>query len=262
MNKKFIILAGTRKTDYEEEYLKYYKSNDQQTNSTDRWENYLGVSKHLIPIKGESLIHRTQRLLKENGALDILVKCDENNKESYLIEGSKFINPQIDKSLAYPDYELFLCNSFFNEDGHTIILFGDIYYSQKIIKHLVLNESKSWHYYARKRFSEITGSIYGEHFGWHFHNSQIKKLLNAGDRACKETIDLVKRSGNGELVSGQEWNMQDSASITYRILCGLNIFDPNSTEDFHWVEWDDETEDFDYPIDWDRWSTRLPHLAF
>ena len=261
MNKRFIILAGTRKTDYEEHYLKYYKDNKTK-NSTDRWKSYLGVSKHLIPIKGEALIHRTQRLLKENGASEILVKCDKTDEERYLIEGSKFINPEINNSFAYPDYELFLCNSYFNQDGHTIILFGDVYYSEKIIKHLIFNQSKSWHYYARKRFSEITGSIYGEHFGWHFHSSQNKKLLEAGHKACEITLDLVKRSENGERISRQEWNMQDSASITYRVLCNLNVLDPYSTEYFHWVEWDDETEDFDYPIDWERWSNNLPNLAF
>jgi choline kinase len=261
MNKRFIILAGTRQTDYESNYLKYYKDNGRK-NSTDRWENYLNVSKHMIPIKGEPLIHRTQRILKEAGADEIFVKCDKESKDLYLINDSKFIDPPLSTDFSYPDYELFLCKDHYNSNGITVLLFGDVYYTKDIIDHIINNDSKSWHYYARKRFSEITGSVYGEHFGWYFHDSQIQKLLTAGEKACEITKDFVYRSENGESISRQEWNMQDSASITYRVLCNLNILDPYDTEDFHWIEWDDETDDFDYPSDWDTWSSRLPHLAY
>jgi choline kinase len=261
MNKRFIILAGTRQTDHESNYLKYYKDNGRK-NSTDRWENYLNVSKHMIPIKGEPLIHRTQRILKECGADEIVIKCDKKDKDLYLINNSKFMDPPLNTNFSYPDYELFLCHEYYNKSGITILLFGDVYYTESIVKDMISRNSTNWHYYARKRFSEITGSIYGEHFGWYFHDSQIQKLLTAGEKACEITKDLVHRSENNENISRQQWNMQDSASITYRILCNLNPLNPYQNEGYHWIEWDDETEDFDYPSDWERWSSRLPHLAY
>lgn len=48
-----------------------------------RWNNYLGVPKHLIPIDDEPLIHRTVRLLKENGFDDIVIIGD------YQVDGTR-----------------------------------------------------------------------------------------------------------------------------------------------------------------------------
>lgn len=38
-----------------------------------RWNNFLGVPKHLIEINGETLLERTTRLLKENGVDDFVI---------------------------------------------------------------------------------------------------------------------------------------------------------------------------------------------
>jgi hypothetical protein len=260
MNKRFIILAGKREIDHPDNYIKYY--NDLPDDKIiDRWNEYLGVPKHMLPIKGEPLIHRTQRILKDHGAKDILVKCDKKNKEKYLIDGSKWVMPlEIDH--MYPDYEFVNCGPYISRNGITIILFGDVYYSESILKHMLVNTSNSWHFYARKRFSEITGSIYGEHFAWYFHSDHLEDLFQAGDLACLTTKELVDLSNNGIFTSRTRWIMQDSAAMTYRIMCGLDVKDPYANEDYHWIEWDDETEDFDKPEDWIKWSQRLPDLAF
>ena len=38
-----------------------------------RWNNYIGIPKHLIEINGEPILARTVRLLKENGIDDIVI---------------------------------------------------------------------------------------------------------------------------------------------------------------------------------------------
>jgi len=38
-----------------------------------RWNNYLGIPKHLVEINGEPIIKRTVRLLKENGVNNIII---------------------------------------------------------------------------------------------------------------------------------------------------------------------------------------------
>lgn len=243
MNKRFVILATHRDM------------------PGDRWNNYLGVTKYMIPIKGEPLIHRTQRILLQNGMNDILVKCNKSDRDSYILNGCKWVMP-IKPNHMYPDYEFVNCGPYISRNGITIILFADVYYSEAILKHMCENTSTSWHYYARKRFSEITGSIYGEHFAWYMHSDHLEDLFQAGELACITTKDLVDLSNSGITVSRTNWIMQDSAAMTYRIMCGLDVKDPYANEDYHWIEWDDETEDFDFPQDWDRWSKKLPHLAF
>jgi CTP:phosphocholine cytidylyltransferase-like protein len=261
MNKKYLILAGNRHFDDEDLYVKTYgKVTD--FNYPNRWDNYLGVPKHLIPIKGEPLIHRTQRLLIENGAKDIFVTCNKENFSTYLIEGCTPLESISNKNLNYPDHEFFSTKDLINKDGITVILYGDIYFSESIIKDIVSKQEKDWYYYGRRISSQITGKIYGEHFSWYFHSDFIPELLDSAYKACEITEDLVKKySTNPELIK-YPWTMEESSKMTYRVMAKLDTLDPHEVEDTHWIEWDDETEDFDYPIDWDNWSRLLPHLAY
>jgi len=259
MDKKFIILAGDRNLDNIDEYIKIYKE-IYPLNQPDRWNNYLGVPKHLIPIKGEPLIHRTQRLLLQNNADNVWVSCNKRNVDSYIIPGCNWAETVFDKDSLYPDHEFSSTEGMSNESGITIQLYGDIYYTEELIKHLINNQSKDWHFYARWRNSEITKKIYGEMFAWYYNHTHINKLKQSAELASKLTKEYVEKYKNGEM--GYPWIMEESSKMTYRIMAGLDTEDPHLKENFNWVEWDDETEDFDYPNDWDLWSKNLPHLAF
>lgn len=259
MNKKYIILAGDRQLDNEEHYFKHY-SKKLNVGYPDRWSNYLGVSKHLIPIKGEPLIHRTQRILLENGASNVWVSCNKRNIDSYVIPGCNWVETVFDKDSLYPDHEFSSTKGMSNENGITIQLYGDIYYTEEIIKHLINNKSEDWHYYARWRGSDITGKVYGEMFAWYYHISNLQKLNESSIKAIELTKQFIKDYENG--TTSYPWIMEESSKMTYRIMAGLDPEDPHAIEKSKWVQWDDETEDFDYPIDWDLWSKNLPHLAY
>jgi len=259
MNKKFIISAGDRHLDIQENYSKYYKTQS-TIGSPNRWGNYLGVPKHLIPIKGEPLIHRTQRLLLENGASNIWVSCNKQNFDSYVIDGCNAIETNFEASALYPDHEFMHIKGMENKDGVTVQLFGDVYYTEELIKHVIENKSEDWHYYGRKMSSQITKKIYGEHFVWYYHISKLKKLIESSTKACEITKKFIEDYENK--INPYPWIMEESSKMAYRIMAGLDPEDPHATENFHWVEWNDETEDFDYPIDWDNWSKSLPHLAY
>lgn len=259
MNKKYIILAGDRQLDNEENYFKHYNKK-LDVGYPDRWSNYLGVAKHLIPIKGEPLIHRTQRILLENGASNIWVSCNKRNINSYIIPGCNWAETVVDKDSLYPDHEFSSTKGMSNEDGITIQLYGDIYYTEELIKHLINNNSEDWHFYARWKGSDITGKVYGEMFAWYYHISKLQELTDSSIKAIELTKKFIKDYENG--TTPYPWIMEESSKMTYRIMAGLDPEDSHATEKIKWVEWDDETEDFDYPIDWDLWSKRLPHLAF
>lgn len=259
MNKKYIISAGDRQLDYEEQYFKYY-TRKLEIGYPDRWANHLGVPKHLIPIKGEPLIHRTQRLLLENGATNIWVSCNKKNFESYVIPGCNPVETYFDRESLYPDHEFMSTKGMENKDGVTVQLFGDVYYTEELIKHIIQNPSEDWHYYARRISSQITGKIYGEHFIWYYHISKLPRLIESSIKAAELTKKFIKDYEQG--VTPYPWIMEESSKMAYRIMAGLDPEDPHAIEKFNWIEWDDETEDFDYPIDWQLWSKRLPHLAY
>lgn len=89
-----------------------------------RWNNYLGVPKHLIEINGETLLGRTTRLLKENGIEDyVITGSDERYKEyGKVIEQSKH-DCEVDR---------------FEEVAEPVCyLYGDVYYSEAAIKRVI-----------------------------------------------------------------------------------------------------------------------------
>lgn len=257
--KKFIIQAGSRTIDKNDTYLNYYKGLDYDAG--DRWNNYLGVKKHMIPIKGEPLIHRTQRILLENGATNVVVKCNKEDIDKYVIDGAVGIeNPEIKH--FYPDHEFINSMPLLNQDGVTVLLWGDTYYSENIIKNICNNTSENWHYYARRRHSEITGKVCGEPYAWYFHDHHITDMLKSAEKSALITSQLIAEEGGNNPVANYGWKMEDTSKMTYRIMSNLDPEDPHEVESFHWIEWNDETEDFDYPEHWDNWSKRLPHLAY
>lgn len=253
-------MAGDRNQDKEEFYFSIYKTK-QEHNYPNRWNNHLGVPKHLIPIKGEPLIHRTQRLLAQYGATNIEIKCNPDNFSKYLLPGSVGTAGLKNNSI-YDDHEFFSAAGLFNDNGITVMLFGDIYYSESLIKYMVENDSEDWFYYGRQISSVITGKEYGEHWGWHFHTKHIQPLTNCAERACAVAKQLIKQYEEDPEGTKYPWTMEETSKMCYRAMANIDLMDPHLIEDKHWIEWDDETEDFDYPEDWDKWAKNLPHLAY
>ena len=94
-----------------------------------RWNNYLGVPKHLIEINGETLLARTTRLLKENNITDYVITCSDPRYAQY---GPTI--PQTDHDCEIDRFEESVI------DGPVCYLYGDVYYSEDAIK-TIINES-------------------------------------------------------------------------------------------------------------------------
>lgn len=94
-----------------------------------RWNNYLGVPKHLIEINGETLLGRTTRLLKENNITDYVITCSDSRYAQY---GPTI--PQTDHDCEIDRFEESVI------DGPVCYLYGDVYYSEDAIK-TIINES-------------------------------------------------------------------------------------------------------------------------
>lgn len=91
-----------------------------------RWNNFLGVPKHLIEINGETLLGRTTRLLKENGVTDYIITCADPRYNLYgpTIAQSKY-DCEIDRFEEYPTNDS-IC-----------YLYGDVYYTENAIRTIV-----------------------------------------------------------------------------------------------------------------------------
>lgn len=91
-----------------------------------RWNNYLGIPKHLIEINGETLLGRTTRLLKENGINDYVITSNDPRYAQY---------GQIIAQTHY-DCEIDRFEEIITEDS-ICYLYGDVYYTENAIKTIV-----------------------------------------------------------------------------------------------------------------------------
>ena len=91
-----------------------------------RWNNYLGIPKHLIKINGEPLLGRTTRLLKENKVTDYYITGEDERYSQY----GTLIN-QTDKDCDIDRFEESIV------DGDVCYLYGDVYYTDDAIKKIV-----------------------------------------------------------------------------------------------------------------------------
>ena len=88
-----------------------------------RWNNYLGIPKHLVKINGETLLGRTTRLLKENN-VDYVITAHDKRYKKY----GKVI-PQTNNDCEIDRFE--------TSDESVCYLYGDVYYSEKAIKTII-----------------------------------------------------------------------------------------------------------------------------
>jgi hypothetical protein len=208
-----------------------------------RWQNHLGVRKHLIPIHGEPLIHRTQRLFAERGISDIRVVCSLELAADYVTEvGTHEPLAQVDRAWVQEQES---SRRAWNGDGRTIIVYGDVYYSHDLVDSIAHDNGEPWRVFARWGASAITGKGYGEMFAWSFNAYAHRTLDNARNRAI-----AAKEAGRWWRCLGWE---------VYREAVGIPIRE-HERDDVHGFEWSDVTDDFDYPEDWDRWSRLNPGL--
>lgn len=94
-----------------------------------RWNNYLGVPKHLIEINGETLLGRTTRLLKENGINNYVITGTD---ERYLQFGELISQTNNDCEIDRFEESII--------DGLVCYLYGDVYYTDEAIKTIIQTE--------------------------------------------------------------------------------------------------------------------------
>ncbi|MDV7341014.1 NTP transferase domain-containing protein [Terasakiella sp. A23] len=151
-----------------------------------RWHQSPHMPKQLVMLGGEALLHRSVRLLKENGVSQItVVALDERLR----VEGCDFFSPA--------DH-LWIVETLKSSESlwaeRTIILLGDVYYSEAAMAQIVGN-SEEVTFFGREGPSPITLSSSGELFALSFQSSfqrRLKVILS-------EVIEKAKQGKWGKL---------------------------------------------------------------
>jgi len=91
-----------------------------------RWNDYLGVPKHLVEINGETLLGRTTRLLKKYNINDYVITSSDPRYAQY---GPTI--PQSDNDCEIDRFEESVI------DGPVCYLYGDVYYTEEAIKTII-----------------------------------------------------------------------------------------------------------------------------
>lgn len=187
--------------------------------SATRWNGYQGVkNKCLVKVDGETILSRTERLLYENGIKDVTIILDGYTSKRKAFEG-----------LAR------------RSKGPFGILLGDCYYSEAIIKDAINRDVTTWMHYYDCLPNPWTGCPWEEGYihlvpnweWWLMKMQEFNQKVDAGE------INFVKdfqidRYLRGYSPHEQRWH----------------------TVDEHDIFWCDETDDFDYPVDYDKFMER------
>jgi len=181
-----------------------------------RWNNYLGIPKHLIEINGETLLGRTTRLLKENGITDYVITGSDDRYRQY----GKLI-PQTNNDCEIDRFEEV-------EDNEICYLYGDVYYSEDAINKIVTTDTNEILFFGSDY--EIFGIKIKDKKLFFKHKNKVKKLYleNKIDRCIG-------------------WEV-------YKSLNKIPLDGYAITDIYYLIE--DETDDIDYPEDYENFKRR------
>jgi len=201
-----------------------------------RWKNYLGIKKHFIEIEGERLLDRTIRLINKykNTKTTIFVVA---NDENYLVQGTKLFIPK--KNSYNSGADKFLdSKELWNKQCRTIVLMGDVWFSENCMKSIMEHTGKEWVVFGRRRKSKITGCPYPEIFGQSFFPEHLEEHEN-------NLHKIVKAYHRGKIRRCIGWEH-------YRCMIGLEPTNKHVVKN-KFFDVDDFTEDFDIPLDYRSW---------
>lgn len=203
-----------------------------------RWNNHLGVRKHFAPINGEPLILRTIRQIRQFDK-DAEIYIGQNPKYKVSIPDVTIYDGTTYKKGAESD-RYFASTPFWNREGRTVLIWGDVYFTDDAVEKLT-KLSDTWLRYGRVGGSSLKG--WGEEFAISF-NPEHQDLVF---KSCKKVEKLSLEVGHqlyGAIYLAM-LGVSDSDIVNYSA-SGLK---PNLG---NMVEINDETDDFDFPSDYDK----------
>lgn len=223
-----------------------------------RWKNYMNCPKHLAPINDIPLLKKNIELFDKFFKHDNYYVSIKNKdlQTIYNVDGRiLFYIPEhiTDTEPAYKTVIPFI--QTYNDD--ILLLLGDVVFSEDCVKKIYDNIlQKSFKVFGRKSGSIITGARWGELFAFYIPQTFIPNWIDA----VNKTDDLFNKK---KIKRFSGWEV-----ITY--IFALNKYgkkNKNIHKDLEYIlqerlfpdsfiEINDETEDFDFPQDYDNYMKR------
>lgn len=180
-----------------------------------RWDNYMGIPKHLAEVNGEPILGRTVRLLNEmtGDASEIIVTSHD---ERYEFAGSRRHEP-IDNKLEIDRFT----KELIAED--TCFLYGDTYYTEEALATIINTDTADVLFFGNTKSIvavKIKDSKLFEH-----HVQTVKDMYLAGK------IDRCVGWQVYQSVTGQDF-AQKAVPADKFILLGKETIDFNTPEEY------------------------------
>lgn len=188
------------------------------------WE----TPRHLTEVKGEPIVARTIRLLRENGITDIAISSDNPVFKRFgvpvLTHGNNYYTEGYDRIVKG-----YWCNCFYPMDEPVCYLFGDVIFSPEAIKTIVEYKAEDIMLFGSKPpFAKEYQKPYIEPFAFKVQNTAHLK------NACLEVKELDALG---------VFKRQPIAWELWSVICGSA---PNII-DYSYVGINDYTTDIDFP---------------
>lgn len=204
-----------------------------------RWGNFLDVPKHLIPLNGEPILHRTVRLIHEfdpAGDVAVVVRPEDADDERYAPDG---VTVWVDDPVpGMGDLNKFVSSRcLWGTDGDTVTLFGDVWFSREVLQAMAVHRTETWWVWLRYGVYRSGRPWGGEVFAFRWTAEK-----------CDEVWETCQRVAATEGVTGP------GGWLLFRALSGGH---PARHTDYPGRTLvDDWTDDFDAPWDWHQWCYR------
>lgn len=200
--------------------------------------DHFETPKQLSVIKGETLVGRTVRLLKENGIDEIYISSNDPIFNEY------GVRLEHNNSYMYKDKKIqgYWLDAYYPVDKPCIYLHGDVYYSEDAIKKILSYKSDKNIFIGNEVAKNPEHKNWGEPFGWIVNNPDI---FRKGIEITKYLQD-IGRCERGYAIS---WEL-------YRVLNGLDINKQYILDDTY-LSINDETIDIDAPYQIEELNKKL-----
>lgn len=215
-----------------------------------RWGNYLGVPKHLAPLIGEPILHRTVRLIRELAPdADVRIVVKDKRDPLYDVPGSRRYKARLNPGNG--DADKFLSSRhLWDPQDRTIVLYGDCFFTREALHTILTAEPvDGWWFVGRFGQSSFTGCVGGECFAFILDPPGHHRFEAALHRVADLWRDgVIARCGGWETYRALH-GLPDDQILEYIGTDGSNR-NPNLG---HCTVVDDWTEDLDAPSDWKNW---------
>lgn len=206
--------------------------------SAQRWGNYLGVPKHLVPVDGVPLVQRTVDQLRTRGFVDIkLTLPGLDMRYPSEAAGVDQVTP-LPSMFILPDTGWGGAAAYWHQQETTRVLLGDVCFSEAAMDAIAAAPADKALWFGRKGDGSL--GKYGEIFA-----ASIPAEQQAAMRSAAATVVSLRRDKLISRITG--WEL-------YAVVNGI---DPTTiVPGPNWVDIDDETEDFDFREEYEAWMRK------